>query len=303
MLLMLLLQTPSAHASEPIVQEARKEYRWQFPASASTVVVLPISVGSVRVITDAKDSVIIRATRVIRAKNKELAQKTLIETPITIDAKPDEVRLTDSIPETLRSDNRTEDAPEVELLLEVHTPQNIALSGSIGIGETHLTGSVASVNWQTGTGAIFGENLRVQKSLMLRTETGSIFFTGTLTSDEGQWITGAGGIQATISAAGSERIMLQTQVGEITASLKSLPKVRLEATTLVGAIALKVPSSLSGEASLSTKNGSIRTGFLLSHKPRAVGDTGGLFTGPIGKSVGVGITLQAGIGSVSLEKG
>jgi hypothetical protein len=296
-LLALLLFAASAHAAV----EERRELKWEFPAPGITGFVAKAMVGSIRIETDRKSGISIRAVRTVRAKDKNQLQVTLKDTPVQCQNDNGTIILDDVIPEHLRTERFTEDAPEVELELEVHLPSNLKLSTSLAVGPTQINGECNSLTIKSGYGLVKLENLRVRSGAVITLDTGDLEVSGTVNDLQGT--TKVGSIKASLEASAANRVALQTQVGSITSQFKSIPKLSLSVATSVGSVQLKVPGNFKGDATVSVQTGKPRTDFSLTRRPRSVGDTGGLLTGTVGKGPGTNIKLSTGVGDAALERG
>ena len=258
-------------------------------------------VGSIRIETDRKNGVSIRATRMVRATDKNVLQVTLKDTPVHCQNENGVIVLEDVIPEHLRAERFTSDAPEVELELEVHLPSNLKLSTTLAIGPTLISGECESLTVKSGYGLVKLEGLRVKSGTVLTLDTGDLEIAGAVNDLQGT--TKVGTIRASLEAGGANRVLLQTQVGSITSQFKTLPKLDLTVAASVGSVQLKVPGNLKGEATISVQTGKPRSDFALTRRPHSVGDTGGLLTGTLGKGPGVTLKLTTGVGDALLEKG
>lgn len=296
-LIPLLVLAASARAAV----EERRELKWEFPSQGVTSFVAKAVVGSIRIETDRKNGVSIRAIRTVRAKDKNELQVTLKDTPVHCQNENGTIVLDDVIPEHLRAERFTTDAPEVELELEVHLPSNLKLSTSLALGPTLINGECESLTVKSGYGLVKLEGLRVKSGTVLTLETGDLEISGVVSDLQGT--TKVGSIRANLEAATANRVSLQTQVGSITSQFRSIPKLDLSVAASVGNVQLKVPGNLKGEATISVQTGKPRTDFTLTRRPHSVGDTGGLLTGSIGKGQGVTLKLTTGVGDALLEKG
>lgn len=296
-LLTLLAVALGAHASV----EERRELKWEFPSPGVTSFVAKAVVGSIRIETDRKNGISIRAIRTVRATDKNQLQVTLKDTPVNCQNDNGVIVLEDVIPDYLRAERFTLDAPDVELELEVHLPSNLKVSTSLAVGPTQINGELESLTIKSGYGLVKLENLKVKNGTILLLETGDLDISGVVNDLQGS--TKVGSIRASLEAGLANRVSLQTQVGSITSQFKSLPKIDLSVAASVGAVQLKVPGSLKGDATVSVQTGKATSAFNLTRRPHSVGDTGSLLTGSIGKGMGVTLKLSTGVGDASLEKG
>ena len=293
--LSLLTATASRAADE------RKEYKWEFPVQGISGLAVKGVVGSIRIDTDRKNEIQIRAIRTIRAKDKNTAQLTLKDTPLTCNNEGGTLVLEDVIPDHLRRERFVEDAPEVEVEIEIHVPAGLRLSTSLVLGPTQLSGEAAALTVKSGFGAVKLDNMKVKGGSVIGLDTGDLELSGNF--NDLQATLKVGSVKATLEAIQANRVALQTQVGGIVAQLKSAPKQSLSASASVGNVQLKVPSNTKGDATVSAQTGKFRSDFNLTRRPRSVGDTGGLLTGTLGRGGTVQIKVTSGVGDAILEKG
>lgn len=294
-----VLLVPSlAHA----IVEEKKEYKWEFPAQGISGLAIKGVVGTIKVDTDRKSEIQIKAVRTIRAKDKNMAQTTLKDTVPTCLNEGGTLVLDDVIPEHLRRERFIEDAPEVELEIEVHIPAGLRLSSTLAVGTTTISGEAGALTVKSGNGPVRLENLKVLKGgTVIGIDTGDLELSGAFNDLQATLRVGA--VRATIEAQAANRVALQTQVGGILAQLKSAPKQSLSASASVGSVLLKIPGNVKGDATVSAQTGKFRSDFPLTRRPRSVGDTGGLLTGALGRGGSVQIKITAGVGDALLEKG
>ncbi|WP_395091208.1 hypothetical protein [Armatimonas sp.] len=293
-----LLIATSAHATV----EEKKEYKWEFPAQGITAVVIKGVVGTIHIDTDRKNEIQIRAFRTVRAKDKPLALSTIQRTTPKYDTAGGTLVLEDVIPDDLRTERYTEDAPEVELDIEVHIPVGLRLTSSLVVGTTVISGEAGALTIKSGNGLVKLDNLKVLKGgTVIGMETGDLELNGTV--NDLQATLKVGSIRTTLETNTANRIVLQTQVGSILAQLKSAPKQSLSVSASVGTVQIKIPSNTKGDATVSTQTGKFRSDFPLTRRPRSVGDTGGLLTGTLGRGGSVQIKVTSGVGDAILEKG
>ncbi|MBB6051772.1 hypothetical protein [Armatimonas rosea] len=293
-----LITTSLAHATT----EEKKEYKWEFPAQGIVGLALKGVVGTIKIDTDRKNEIQIRATRTIRAKDKPTAQLKLKETVPTCLNEGGTLVLDDVIPEDLRRERFTEDAPEVELDIEIHIPAGLRLSSSLLVGTTEIAGELTALTIKSGTGLVKLDNLKVVKGgTMIGMDTGDLEVSGSF--NDLQATLRVGSVRATLETAAANRVALQTQVGGILAQLKSIPKQSLSASAGVGSVQVRIPGNVKGDATVSTQSGKFRSDFNLTRRPRSVGDTGGLLTGTLGRGGTVQIKVTSGVGDTLLEKG
>ncbi len=295
--LTVLLLATAAYAAA----DEKKEYKWEFPAQGVSGLAVRGVVGTIRIITDRKNEIQIKAIRTIRAKDKNTAQVTLKATPITCNNEGGILVLEDVVPEHLRQERFIEDAPEVEVELEVHLPPGIRLSSSLLVGPTQVSGEAAALTVKSGYGLVKLDDMKVKGGSVIGLETGDLEVTGAF--NDLQVTLKVGSVRATLDTSTANRVALQTQVGSILAQLKSVPKQSLSASASVGNVQLKVPGNTKGDATVSSQTGKFRSDFNLSRRPRSVGDTGGLLTGTLGRGGNVQIKVTSGVGDAFLEKG
>jgi hypothetical protein len=293
-----LLLTSLAHAAV----EEKKDYRWEFPVMGITGIAIKGVVATIRIDTDRKESIQIRATRTVRAKDKNSAQLTLKETVPTCLNEAGTLVLEDVVPQHLIAERFVEDAPDVELEIEVHVPAGLRLSSAVEVGTILIAGEAAALTIKSGTGLVRLDNLKVVKGgTVIGMDNGDLELVGSF--NDLQATLRVGSIRATLDVATANRVALQTQVGSITTQLKTAPKQSLSASVSVGNVVVRVPGNVKGDASVSTQSGKFRSDFNLSRRPRSVADTGGLLTGTLNKGTGVNIRVTAGVGDAILEKG
>lgn len=281
--------------------EERRELKWEFPTQSTMGLVVRAVVGTIRIDTDRKTGISIRAVRTIRAKDKNAVQITLKETPVSCQSEGGRIVLEDVIPEHLRRERFTEDAPEVELELEVHLPAGTKVSSTLAVGETRISGELDSLTVKSGYGPVHLENLKVKSGSVLTLETGDLDISGTV--NDLQATIRVGSVKAVLETPTANRVALQTQVGSIISQFKAVPKLDLTLSAGVGSVQLKVPGNTKGDATVSVQTGKARSDFNLTRRPRSVGDTGGLLTGALGKGSGVTLKIATGVGDATLEKG
>lgn len=294
--LSLLLYATTAHATEE-----RKEYKWEFPTLGISGISIKAFVGSIRIDSNRKDQVQIRAIRTVRAKDKNTTQLTLKDTPLTCNNEGGVLVLEDIVPEHLRRERFVEDAPEVELELIVNLPPGMRLSTSLMVGETRISGEAAALTVKSGYGAVRLDNMKVKGGSVIGLDTGDLELSGTF--NDLQATLKVGSVKATLDAVQANRVALQTQVGGIVALLRAAPKQSLSASASVGNVLLKVPGNTKGDATVSSQTGKFRSDFSLTRRPRSVGDTGGLLTGTLGRGGTVQIKVTSGVGDAILERG
>lgn len=288
----------AAHAAT----EERKEYKWEFPAQGITGLAVKGVVGTIRIDTDRKNEIQIRAVRTIRAKDKNTAQTDLKQTPLTCNNEGGTLVLEDVIPDHLRRERFTEDASEVEVELEIHVPPGLRLSSSLAVGPTTISGEAGSLTIKSGNGLVKLDNLKVLKGgTVIGIDTGDLEMSGAF--NDLQATLRVGSLRAALETAAANRVALQTQVGSILAQLKSAPKQSLSASASVGTVQLRIPGNIKGDATVSTQTGKFRSDFNLTRRPRSVGDTGGLLTGTLGRGGSVQVKVSSGVGDAILEKG
>ena len=295
--LTLLLLATAAHAAA----DEKKEYKWEFPAQGISAVAIRGVVGTIRILTDRKNEIQIKAIRTVRAKDKNTAQLTLKDTPLTCNNEGGMLVLEDVIPDHLRLERFIEDAPDVEVEIEVHVPAGLRLSSSLVVGSTQISGEAAALSIKSGYGLVKLEDMKVKGGSVIGLETGDLEVTGVF--NDLQATLKVGSVRATLDTSTANRIALQTQVGGILAQLKSVPKQSLSASASVGSVQLKVPGNTKGDATVSAQTGKFRSDFNLTRRPRSVGGTGGLLTGTLGRGGNVQIKVTSGVGDAFLEKG
>ena len=295
--LTLLLLTTAAHAAA----DEKKEYKWEFPAQGISAVAIRGVVGTIRILTDRKNEIQIKAIRTIHAKDKNTAQLTLKDTPLTCNNEGGMLVLEDVIPDHLRQERFIEDAPDVEMEIEVHVPAGMRLSSSLVVGSTQISGEAAALSVKSGYGLVKLDDMKVKGGSVIGLETGDLEVTGAF--NDFQATLKVGSVRATLEGNTANRIALQTQVGGILAQLKSVPKQSLSASASVGSVQLKVPGNTKGDATVSAQTGKFRSDFNLTRRPRSVGGTGGLLTGTLGRGGSVQIKVTSGVGDAFLEKG
>ena len=295
--LTLLLLTTAAHAAA----DEKKEYKWEFPAQGISAVAIRGVVGTIRILTDRKNEIQIKAIRTIHAKDKNTAQLTLKDTPLTCNNEGGMLVLEDVIPDHLRQERFIEDAPDVEMEIEVHVPAGLRLSSSLVVGSTQISGEAAALSVKSGYGLVKLDDMKVKGGSVIGLETGDLEVTGAF--NDFQATLKVGSVRATLEGNTANRIALQTQVGGILAQLKSVPKQSLSASASVGSVQLKVPGNTKGDATVSAQTGKFRSDFNLTRRPRSVGGTGGLLTGTLGRGGSVQIKVTSGVGDAFLEKG
>jgi Putative adhesin len=282
--------------------DEKKEYKWEFPAQGVSALAIKGVVGTIRIYTDRKNEIQIRAQRSIRAKDKPTAQATLKDTIPTCNNEAGTLVFEDVIPEHLRRERFIEDAPEVEIDIEVHVPEGLRLSSSLIVGSTQITGEAAALTVKSGNGTVKLEGLKILKGgTVIGMETGDLELSGTF--NDLQATLRVGSVKATLDTATANRVALQTQVGSILAQLRSAPKQSLSASASVGNVQVRLPGNTKGDASVSTQTGKFRSDFTLTRRPRSVGDTGGLLTGTLGRGGSVQIKVTSGVGDAALERG
>jgi Putative adhesin len=293
-----LLTASLAHAAT----EEKKEYKWEFPVQGISALAIKGVVGTIKVDTDRKNEIQIRAIRTVRAKDKNTTQLTLKDTAPTCLNEGGTLVLEDIVPEHLRRERFIEDAPEVELEIEVHIPVGLRLSSSLLVGQTAVTGELNALTIKSGSGLVKLENLKVLKGgTMIGMDTGDLELSGAF--NDLQATLRVGSVRAILETNTANRIALQTQVGSILAQLKSAPKQSLSASASVGNVQIRVPGNTKGDATVSAQTGKLRSDFNLTRRPRSVGDTGGLLTGTLGRGGTVQVKVTSGVGDALLEKG
>jgi hypothetical protein len=287
----------AAHA----ITEERKEYKWEFPVQGISGLAIKGVVGAIRIDTDRKNEIQIKAIRTVRAKDKNTAQLTLKDTPLTCNNEGGTLVLDDVIPDHLRRERFIEDSPEVEVEIEVHVPAGLRLSSSLMVGPTQISGEAAALTIKSGFGLVKLDNMKIKGGSVIGLDTGDLEVSGTF--NDLQATLRVGSVRATLETNTANRVALQTQVGSVLAQLKSAPKQSLSASASVGSVQLKVPGNTKGDATVSAQTGKFRTDFNLTRRPRSVGDTGGLLTGTLGRGGSVQIKVTSGVGDAILEKG
>ena len=280
--------------------EERRELKWEIPTQSAVSFVVKVVVGTIRIDTDRKSGISIRAIRTVRAKDKNTALLNLKDTRVDYHNDNERITIDDFIPDKLRQERFSEDAPEVELEVEVHVPPGTKVSSTLAVGETRISGELDSLTVKSGYGPVHLENLKVKNGSLLTLETGDLEISGIV--NDLQANIRVGSLKAVLDTLTANRVALQTQVGSIISQFKTLPRLDLAVSAGVGNVQLKIPSNTKGDATVSVQTGKLRSDFNLTRRPRSVGDTGGLLTGPIGKSNGVNIKLSTGVGDAILEK-
>lgn len=279
--------------------EERRDLSWDFPAQGAPVN-LAVRVGDIRIFADAKDRIKVRATRVVRAADREQARRTIEETPVRVQLRDLGIVLTDIVPDRLRRGGR-QDAPQVELKVEVHLPPGGAVLSKIDVGDTRVEGAVELLDLRTGNGKVRLERLKVQRSAQISVGVGDIEIAGA--AGDLTVAAGTGSIRAErLEAAGTRAVGLRAKVGDITASFLSLPTVELKAIAETGTVRIAIPRRSRGEVVVTTASGTVRSDFTLGVRPKAVGDVGGTLYGPIGGGSGTRIRVQSGIGDAILSR-
>ena len=136
------------------------------------------------------------------------------------------------IPDHLRRERFVEDAPEVEVEIEIHVPAGLRLSTSLALGPTQLSGEAAALTVKSGYGAVKLDNMKVKGGSVIGLDTGDLELSGTF--NDLQATLKVGSVKATLDATQANRVALQTQVGGIVAQLRSAPKQSLSASASVG---------------------------------------------------------------------
>jgi len=294
LLLMGLLALPSV----ALAAEERREYRWQFPSRDVVGITVEGKIGSIRVITDRKDRLEIRAVRIVRTKRSQLARALVEDSEFPMVLRDREITLSDRWP-TLSGDEK--DTPDIRFELEIHAPAGIALSTRLEQGETRIEGETSLLTVRTGSGAVRLSKQVVSRSALVSVSSGNIEIDGKF---GGLTVAvGNGQLRADrIEAGAAESVVLESATGELRASFKSLPRTELRVQTGTGNAILRIPGSARATATVITANGKAHSDFNIPRATSNPGDTGAYLTGTIGGG-GVGVKLQTGSGNVSLERG
>lgn len=278
--------------------EEKREYRWEFPARDVVSLMATVKIGAIRVITDRKDRVEVRATRTVRARRRELARALAEDAPIDVALQDRRVTLDDRWP-TLAGDEK--EPPEIRLEVEIHAPPGIGLRTGLDQGETRVEGEVSLLTVRGGSGAVRLTKQKIRRSALVALDAGSVEIEGQV-ADLTISI-GTGTLKAEkLEAGGAESVVLQSQAGEMRASFKSLPRRELRLQTGTGHATLRIPGSARATATVITASGKASSDFPLPRAARSDGDTGGYLAGSIGGG-GVSVKVQTGAGNATLERG
>lgn len=277
--------------------EEKRELKWQFPARDVLSLFLQVRVGQIVVIADSRDTVQIRATRLVRARKREVARALLEDSQVKVDLQDRRVTLEDVLP---GAGADPKEMPEVELRLEVHVPPGISLRTSLDVGETRVVGETSLLTVKAGNGPVRLQRQKIRRSGAVAVDVGSVEIDGEV-GDLAVSL-GSGPIRGDrLTASAAETLIFQTQVGEVRVSLRSLPRRELRLLSGNGLVVARIPGNARAVATVLSATGKARSDFALPAASRAIGETGGTLAGNIGGG-GTTIRVQTGVGDAALER-
>lgn len=277
--------------------EEKREYKWTFPARDVVSMMVKVRIGTIRIETDRKDRVEIRATRIVRTRRKELARALVEDSRTVVGLQDRRVTLEDLWP-TIAGDEK--EPPEVRLEVEIHGPPGMGLRTEIDQGETRISGETSLLTVRSGNGGVRLQKQKIRRSALIAVDSGSVEIEGQV--NDLTISIGTGTLKAEkIEAGGAESVILQGQSGEMRAAFKSLPRRELRLQTGAGNVTMWIPGSARATATVITANGKASSAFSLPRAARTASDTGAYLAGSIGGG-GVSVKVQTGSGNAVLER-
>lgn len=274
--------------------EERRVIEKSLPASGVSRLRVQVRSGNVRVVSGANaDAVQVRAVRVVRARSKNTAKGLADACTVLVKRSGDAVTVDDVAPRDIASPNG--DDPQIQLDIEVKLPANRIVELTSDTGNLEVTGATRTTVTRTQTG-----NVRLMKmssgSVEVESQTGSLDFAGQV--ERLQMTTQTGSVRVLAPSRVRESLALQTQTGNVSAEIASIPGRGVTAETQTGSVRVSLPSNARVNAVLSSANGDASSAFALTRARRNPGE-GSELMGNINGG-GPSVRLRTETGSVEL---
>jgi hypothetical protein len=227
-----------------------------FPAQGVRQVKASVQVGTLRVETDSPDTVRVKAVRRLEGLTGSEASRWLERARVVVEQQGSAVVVKDIVPKELQKNNQGKSHPRLEV--EIHMPADLALEGSMGVGDVQVMGKIGDLTLESGVG-----NLRLGK----------------------------------LNCSG-DTVNAKAGVGDIVMALQSLPQRKVRVEVGVGKVRVSLPSSARASVDLNTGMGRVDSRFPLPTPRRTGLNLGGSLSGnlngggiPVEVRVGVGDVL------------
>ena len=222
------------------IEEAKEErvQSWSIPGVGVKTMRVKIQTGSLRVIAGQTKEIVVRARRIVRAKNGTIAKELLLSLPMSVVHKGGEVLINDL--RLTRDLTGGPGMPRVELEVDITAPTGIALEASVAAGNTRLLGRLGKVALQTQVGNV---TLERQQGITgdIAVGTGCVTLSGEVGNLAVQARTGEIWA-ARVQASQADSLSVRAGTGNIWMSLDQLPKHQLIAQTHTGDVVVQVPT-------------------------------------------------------------